>query len=142
MNAVDTNVLIYLFDVDEPAKRSRAVVAFNQLLLASEETILLWQVACEFLGCLRRWESIGKISPGDLEHHFQDILIALRLVVPSAHVFELSKRLSTNFSLSHWDSLLVAAAIEAGVDTLYTEDLQPGARYESLTVKNPIDPAA
>lgn len=42
------------------------------------------------------------------------------------------------YSLSHWDSLLVAAAIEAGVDTLYTEDLQAGAQYETVKVVNPL----
>jgi predicted nucleic acid-binding protein len=51
----------------------------------------------------------------------------------------LALRLTSQYSLSHWDSLLVAAAIEAGVDALYTEDLQPGAKYESLTVVSPFD---
>jgi len=138
MNAVDTNVLVYLFDVDEPAKRSRAVSAINSLLHESTETVLLWQVACEFLGCLRRWQSIGKLSPVDCDRHFQDILTVFRLVAPSAQVLENSKRLSTKYSLSHWDSLLVAAALEAGAETLYTKDLQGGARYESLIAVNPF----
>jgi predicted nucleic acid-binding protein len=68
----------------------------------------------------------------------QDILAALRLIVPSPKVLELSTRLSQRYSLSHWDSLLVAAAIETGVDTLYTEDLQAGAQYETVKVINPF----
>jgi len=60
------------------------------------------------------------------------------LVLPSSQVLSVSKRLTMAYSLSHWDSLLAAAAIEAGVDTLYTEDLQAGATYETLTIVNPF----
>ena len=113
MNAIDTNVLVYLFDVDEPTKRSQAVNAINALLRSQTETVLLWQVACEFLGCLRRWQLSGKLLPDDGQRHFQDIVTALRLIIPSPQVLEASTRLSNSYSLSHWDSLLVAAAIEA-----------------------------
>ena len=41
-------------------------------------------------------------------------------------------------SLSHWDSLLLAACLEAGVETLYSEDLQDGANYDSVRVVNPF----
>src|SRR5258707_11550833 len=90
MNAVDTNFLVYLFDADEPAKRAKAVNTFNQLLHSSQETLLLWQVACEFLGCLRRWEAIGKMTSDLLNRRLGDILVALRLVTPSTQVLELS----------------------------------------------------
>ena len=46
--------------------------------------------------------------------------------------------LTARYSLSHWDSLLVAACIEAGIDTLYSEDMGDGAVYDSLTVINPL----
>jgi predicted nucleic acid-binding protein len=138
MNAVDTNVLVYLFDSDEPIKRSKAVTAINSLLHSPTETILLWQVACEFLGCLRRWHLSGKLSRDDAERHFSDITMALRVVIPSPRVLDLSLRLSRDYSVSHWDSLLVAAALEAGVTTLYTEDLQGGASFDSLAIVNPF----
>lgn len=138
MNAVDTNFLVYLFDADEPVKRAKAVATFNELLHSSQETILLWQVACEFLACLRRWQAIGKMTSDLLDRRFGDILVALRLVTPSTRVLESSRKLFKRYSLFHWDSLLVAAAIEAGVTTLYTEDFQSGARYDSLTVVNPF----
>ncbi|HEY2415648.1 MAG TPA: PIN domain-containing protein [Pirellulaceae bacterium] len=138
MNAIDTNVLVYLFDVDDATKRSLAMSAFNSLLRSPTETVLLWQVACEFLGCLRRWQSSGKLSADDGGRHFQDIVTTLRLIIPSPKVLDSSVRLMQRYSLSHWDSLLVAAAIEAGVDTLYTEDLQAGAQYETVKVVNPL----
>jgi predicted nucleic acid-binding protein len=46
--------------------------------------------------------------------------------------------LSSRYSLSHWDSLLLAACEDAGVDTLYSEDLDDGMTYDAVTVVNPF----
>ncbi|MDH4216365.1 MAG: PIN domain-containing protein [Gallionella sp.] len=43
------------------------------------------------------------------------------------------------YGLSWYDSLIVAAALDAGCDTLYTEDLQHGQVIDGkLTVFNPF----
>jgi predicted nucleic acid-binding protein len=59
-------------------------------------------------------------------------------VLPSQGTLTRSLALSSRFSLSHWDSLLIAACIEAGVTTLYSEDLDAGMTYETVTVVNPF----
>ena len=60
------------------------------------------------------------------------------MALPSLSVFDRSFELQAQFSLSHWDSLLLAACLEAGVDTLYSEDLADGQTYGSVTVVNPF----
>jgi predicted nucleic acid-binding protein len=40
--------------------------------------------------------------------------------------------------LSFWDAMVVQAAIEAGCDKLYSEDLNAGQRFGSLVVVNPF----
>ena len=42
------------------------------------------------------------------------------------------------YGLSCYDSLIVAAALEAGGDTLLAEDLRTGQRLEGLLVVNPM----
>lgn len=42
------------------------------------------------------------------------------------------------YSLSHWDSLLLAACATAGVDTLYSEDMDDGMTYDTVKVVNPF----
>jgi len=37
-----------------------------------------------------------------------------------------------------FDALVIAAALDAGSRTLYTEDLQDGQRIETLTISNPF----
>ena len=47
-------------------------------------------------------------------------------------------QLANRHSISWYDSLIVAAAIDSGCSTLYTEDMQHGRRFESLQVQNPF----
>jgi predicted nucleic acid-binding protein len=60
------------------------------------------------------------------------------LRIPSEAVFQISFDLRARFSLSHWDSMLLAACKEAGVTTLFSEDMDPGTDYGGLTIVNPF----
>ena len=46
--------------------------------------------------------------------------------------------LARDHGLSFYDALIVAAAIEAGCDTLYSEDLQHGRTIGGLAIVNPF----
>ncbi|MEK6258710.1 MAG: PIN domain-containing protein [Planctomycetota bacterium] len=140
MNAVDTNVLVYLVDADEPAKQAQARELMDRLAIDESDTVLLWQAAVEFLACLRRWESRGKISPVQLTSYWRQIEAMLPIIPPTTQVIDRALGLCSRHSLSHWDSLLLAACIDAGAKTLYSEDLSDGMTYDSVTVKNPFVP--
>jgi len=60
------------------------------------------------------------------------------LVIPAAHTLEGYFELHSRFSLSHWDAMLLAACKEAGVNTLYSEELDAGTNYDGLAVVNPF----
>lgn len=137
MNAFDTNILIYAFDDAEPAKQRKAETLLDRLIL-SADTILLWQVGCEFLGCLRRWQTKGRISALDVENHFTEILLSFPLSVPHREVLLHSLLLTSRYCLSHWDSLVIAACSDAEVDTLYSEDMQHDQVYDGVRVINPF----
>ena len=138
MNAADTNVYIYALDADEPVKQAKALELFDRLVLQAADTVLIWQVAGEFLSQLRRWESKGELTPEEVQATFRRFSGMFALRVPSAGVFQLSFALRSRFSLSHWDSMLLAACKEAGVTTLYSEDMDSGTDYEGLSVINPF----
>jgi len=46
--------------------------------------------------------------------------------------------LAQEHQLGFYDALIVAAALEAGCDTLLTEDIQHGRRIGGLTLVNPF----
>jgi predicted nucleic acid-binding protein len=138
MNAVDTNVLVYGLDDSEPAKQAKAQGLIARLIQPPVETVLPWQVAGELLSCLRQWESAGRITAADVQAHFRDAFSLFPVLIPTAKVFEIAFALHARFSLSHWDSMLLAACKEAGVTTLFSEDLDPGTDYDGLTIVNPF----
>jgi predicted nucleic acid-binding protein len=45
---------------------------------------------------------------------------------------------SIQHQLSIWDAMVIEAALRGGAQTLYTEDLNHGQRFESLTLVNPF----
>jgi predicted nucleic acid-binding protein len=138
MNAIDTNVLIYFVDDLEPTKQHTAIKLLQSLGSTDELTILPWQVGAEFLCCLRRWENAERITRDDTLRHLSQLESLFTFVFPSQSVLSGSLALSSRYSLSHWDSMLLAACIEADVDTLYSEDLASGMAYDSVTVVNPF----
>jgi predicted nucleic acid-binding protein len=51
----------------------------------------------------------------------------------------LASRFRGAYSISYWDSTIVAAAIDVGCTILYSEDMQNGQEFEKcLTVVNPL----
>ena len=92
----------------------------------------------EFLSVLRRWETERRIVRDQTVRHLQTMESMFSFVLPTQSLFSASLDLSSRYSLSHWDSLLIAACIEAGIDTLYSEDLDDGMTYDGLTVINPF----
>jgi predicted nucleic acid-binding protein len=62
MNGVDTNVLIYSVDRRDLKNRSKARDLLRQLRLGRTPTLLLWQVAAEFLRWLRWCQDQGQMS--------------------------------------------------------------------------------
>jgi predicted nucleic acid-binding protein len=138
MNAVDTNVYVYTFDPDDPVKQSKAVNLIDRLTADRANTVLIWQVSGELLNQLRRWQSKGRITEREDESTFRQFCSQFELRLPSAALFQLSFDLRRRFSLSHWDSMLLAACKETGVNTLYSEDMDAGTDYDGLRIVNPF----
>lgn len=128
---VDSNIVLYVIGRDA----GKAVVA-RELIAA--RPILSTQVINECISvCLRK---LGFTR--EQAYTFGRALMD-RSDVRSVDESTLDRaaELAVRYQLSHWDALIVAAAILAGCETLYSEDLQHGQVFEQrLTVKNPFLP--
>ena len=138
MIAIDTNVFVYSFDASEPDKQRKAREFLQRNFSSSEEAIVPWQVAAELLARFRRWEALGVMGHTDVIGHFDEFLRVWPLAFPTAGILHSSFALHDRYSLSHWDSMLVAACLEAGARRLYSEDMQHGANYNGLEIVNPF----
>lgn len=55
MNAVDTNILLYVHDSTDPVKQAKAAT----LVAALTPAVLFWQVACEYVAASRKLAPLG-----------------------------------------------------------------------------------
>lgn len=54
-----------------------------------------------------------------------------------------ARGIAERYQLSFYDALIVAAALAAGCDTLFSEDMHDGLVIEGrLTIRNPFGPGA
>ena len=79
-------------------------------------------------------------NPPDANDFLRHVLAPLLRVQPSPALCTRALDLQERYQFSFCDSLIVAAALEAGCARLLSEDLQHGQRIEGLTIKNPFRP--
>jgi predicted nucleic acid-binding protein len=135
MNAVDTNILIYVHDPRDPRKQAIAV----QLLKSLVSPVLLWQVACEYVAASRKLKQVG-VTPQEIWDNLKIMQAAWPLVLPQWKHLALAAILMQRHSLSFWDALLIAVASEEGVTTLYSENFTGLPTIGGLTIVNPFAP--
>jgi predicted nucleic acid-binding protein len=138
MNAVDTNVLIYSLDANEPIKQGKALLLLSQLAAGSVQCLLLWQVLCEAVNQLRRWKDQKAFSDLKFDEHVRAVRGLFPIILPAVRVLDQALDLSARYSLSHWDSMILGACREAGVTTLYTEDMGAPRVIDGIQLVNPF----
>ncbi len=126
---VDTNILVYLASGDKAkADRAEKIVAggaaisvqvLNELAnVARRKMRLSWTDTNAFLAMLR---GLLTVHPVTIETHEAGLALAER------------------YGLAIYDALIVAAALHADCDTLWSEDMQHGmALDEGLRIVNPF----
>jgi predicted nucleic acid-binding protein len=133
MNALDTNVLLYVHDPRDTAKQATAA----SLLQSLTEGVLLWQVVCEYLAASRKLEPLG-YNRSKAWQDIHDLRQVWTTILPSWDVLEQAERLLSSYSLSFWDSMIIAACLEGGVARLYSEDFDAYPHVDGLEIVNPI----
>lgn len=126
---LDSNVLVYAFTTDR-----RAAVA--QALLQTRPLISV-QGLNEFANVARRklgmsWQEV------------RDAIADLRVLCPTVLALDLAThdealRIAERYGNSMFDALVVASALQAGSDTLWSENMHDGVVIDSrLRISNPF----
>lgn len=135
LHFVDSNVLVYRHDADEPVKQAKA----QQVLEA------VWRRRC------------GRVSTQVLNEFY--VVSTMKLAEPvaaevsraeirqletwgpvqvTAKIRERAWGIEDRFGFSWWDALIIAAAQHAGCRYVLTEDLQDEQDLDGLQVVNPF----
>ena len=125
----DTNVLVYLVSNDaRKADRAESVLAAGGAISV--------QVLNELANVARRKMQMSWVET----HAFLDTLRALLTVHPlTVETHDAGLRLAERYNFSTYDAMIAAAALQAGCDRLWSEDMQDGMALEGgLRIVNPF----
>jgi predicted nucleic acid-binding protein len=132
---LDTNVFVYAHD-DADEHKTRQAQELIAGLAMEEDIAISSQVVQEF--CSVVLNKIG-LAVSELQCIVNDEFAKTMAHTPDIAFYQRALDLQQRYRLSFYDSLIVQAALDLGCRTLYSEDLQAGARYGTLTVINPFE---
>ena len=81
---------------------------------------------------------LRSVGEHDMRRYLESVLAPLFRVQPSLRLYRASLDIQSRYRFAYYDALIVAAALDAGCATLYSEDLQDGQRIDGLTVVDPF----
>ncbi len=131
----DTNVLLYMYEDDEPQKKARAIDVFDWAV-EGNLAVLSTQVLQEFYVNATR-KLTTPLSPERAAARVRDFARLPLVRVDEVMILSAIER-NRDMSFSFWDALVVEAALRAGAGRLLTEDLQHGQEMDGLRVENPF----
>lgn len=126
---LDSNVLVYAFTADPRA--------------AAAQDLLARRCVTSIQG-LNEFANVARRKLGMSWSETRDALAAIRTLCPAILPMDLAMhedalRIAERYGYSMFDALIVAAALHAGADTLWSEDMQDGAVIDGrLRIANPF----
>ena len=131
---VDTNILIYALDPRDPAKQSAAQAWLTRCWQERTGRVSA-QVLNEFyVNLIRINGNQFRVRARAEARH----LMAWHPCAIDATLIKTAWSIADEASVSHWDSLIIAAAIHQDCETLLSEDLQHGQTFDGVRILNPF----
>jgi predicted nucleic acid-binding protein len=130
---LDTNILLYAYDLDAPAKRAVARAILEEAWIQPKHTALSVQVLQEFhVNFVRSGHSVSEATliVGDFTHFM--------IVENSLALFQRGLWFQSRWQISLWDAMILAAAESSGARELLSEDLNHGQDYGGVCAVNPF----
>ena len=129
---IDTNIWLYAFlDTGEAEKSSRA-----KEILTQTEPILSVQVINEI--CVNLIKKAG-FAEEQISQLVEALYEKYAIVEMDEGILLDASQLRQEYALSFWDSMVVACALAADAQILYSEDMQDGLVVrKTLKIKNPL----
>ena len=132
---VDTNILIYAHDLSAGPKHTAA----RDLIRA------LWQMGTGCLSVQILQEFYVNVTQKVAQPLTPD---AAAQIIADLSVWQIHRpgvedvldaiRLQKRYRVSFWDAMVISSALQLGCQTLWSEDLNAGQMYDTVTVQNPL----
>ena len=135
---IDTNVLVYAYDVSEKGKRQIARGLLGEIWDLGGGVVSLQNLSEFFVAVTEKVER--PISPVDAKTIVSDILHSARWLVidRQARTVIAAMDLVDRTGAPYWDALIAACMVEHGVHIIVTENERDFNKIPGLTVINPF----
>ncbi|MGK7895540.1 MAG: PIN domain-containing protein [Xenococcus sp. (in: cyanobacteria)] len=131
---VDSNIWLYAFSTDQKEETKRILA---KQLIKEKSIIISTQVINEVCRNLLKKHKLDEKSISNLIASFYS---KYQVISFNIDILESASNLRNQYSVSFWDSLIVACALSADVNILYSEDMQDGLTSDKkLTIINPFN---
>ncbi len=130
---LDTNILLYAYDLDAPAKRAVSLRLVEQGWTSLGDTAISVQVLQEMHVNLRK-QGVSQAQAAQIVRDF----VAWPVVDSALDILLAGLEEQARWKISLWDALILAAARASGATELITEDLNHGQDYDGVRVINPF----
>ncbi len=135
---VDTNILVYCYDVSDPRKRAAARDLLRRGAAASVLRIP-HQAMVEFVNAVTRRRTGGPLLSGEeARRQAEDFLNEFQILYPNERVFRTAMLGMAAYKFSWYDAHLWAYAEHYGLPELLSEDFEHGRKYATVRVRNPF----
>lgn len=132
---VDTNILVYAYDLSAGDKHDKAKEIIKNLW-STGEGLISTQVAQEFFVTVTR--KIAKpLGLGQAKEIVKDLLQWKTITVDGPLIVD-AITIQEKYRYSFCDSLIIASAVEGGAAVIISEDLSDKQKIKNVTISNPF----
>ncbi|MBE9142980.1 PIN domain-containing protein [Planktothrix mougeotii] len=133
---VDSNIWLYRFIVNPNDSDARAKQQIATSITSQENLVISTQVVNEVCSNLIRK---AKFDHSQIQSLIEDFGAGCEILPVSFSTIQYAVKLRDYYSLSFWDSIIIASAILGDITVLYSEDMQDSLIIEdTLQIINPF----
>lgn len=132
---IDTNILVYAYDLSAGEKHLKAVEIMKDLWDTSRG-IISTQVLQEFF--VNATRKIPKPLDVDVAKEIVKDLLKWKTVIVDGELILQAADIQKESRYSYWDSAIIAAAAAGGAKTLLSEDLSDKHVIKGIEIRNPF----
>jgi len=136
---VDTNVLLYAYDMGEPIKQARAATVIDRLATL-RLGVLTPQVLAEFFVNATRKIHVP-LTTEQAYDRIQNYILSWEVLDVSGPIVLEAVRGVHIHKMAYWDAQIWASARLHQIPLIFTEDFNVGAVIEGIRFVNPLDEA-
>jgi predicted nucleic acid-binding protein len=135
---LDTNVLVYVYDTTDAAKRRQAIAVLDQVRLRGSGALSV-QVLGEFFVTVTRKIPVP-LAAAQAERSVANYVRSWTVYALTPLIVLEAMRGVQRYQLSYWDCLIWATAKLNGVANVLSEDFNDGALLDGVRFLNPFGP--